>query len=122
MTTWLVDARNVLRSRWPNLGEREVVDLVRAWAEREDVRAVVVFDGAAPDGVVGERDLDGRCTFVGSGGESADAWLVRAAEELRAEGRPFALVTSDRELRRLAGEGAKALVGGGRFVRELTGD
>ena len=99
METVLVDARNVLRSRWPNIPERRVVELCAAWAERAGVQAFVVFDGNAPGHGRGEREHDGRTTVVGTGGESADAWLVRAAARLRGEGRAFALVTSDRELR-----------------------
>jgi predicted RNA-binding protein with PIN domain len=119
--TVLIDARNVLRSTWPNIPEQRLVELCCAWAERELVRVVVVFDGRAPGGVVGEQELDGRCTVVGTGGESADEWLIRAAFELRRGRRPFGLVTSDRELRSLAGEGAERVVGGGRFARELLG-
>jgi hypothetical protein len=44
---------------------------------------------------------------------------VRAAAELRAGHEPFWLVTSDRALRELAGDGAEKVVGGGRFAREL---
>jgi predicted RNA-binding protein with PIN domain len=119
--TVLVDARNVLRSVWPNIPEERVVELCRARAEQDGVAMVVAFDGSAPGGLVGEQRLDGRCTVVGTGGESADDWLTRAAAALRDDARPFVLVTSDRELRGRAGEGAEEVVGGGRFARELTG-
>lgn len=117
--TVLVDARNVLRSRWPNIPEERVVELGCAWAEREGVRAVLVFDGRAPGGLVGERDVDERCSLVGTGGKSADDWLVAAAEGLRRAGQPFVLVTSDRALRAAAGEGAERVIGGGAFAGEL---
>ena len=117
--TVLVDGRNVLRSTWPNLSEEEVVAGSRAWAREHDAAAVVVFDGEAPGGVVGERELDG-CVLVGTGaGESADDWLIRAAEDMRRGGERFWLVTSDRALRAVAGEGADRVIGGGRFAREL---
>ncbi len=113
--TVLVDARNVLRSQWPNLGEDELVERARAWAGRDGRRIVLVFDGAAPGGIVGERELDPRTTLVGSGGESADDWLIRAAPN-----HPGAwLVTSDRALREAAGAHASRLVGGGSFLRQL---
>lgn len=115
-----MDARNVLRSRWPNIPEPRLVELCRRWAEREGVRAVVVFDGRAPGHGVGERAEDERTTVVGTGAESADDWLTRAAGELRREARPFVLVTSDRELRARAGGGAERIVGGGAFAGELT--
>jgi predicted RNA-binding protein with PIN domain len=110
----LVDARNVLRSQWPNIPADDLVRLACEWAERNGVQALVVFDGRAPGGYDGAA-----CTVVGTGGESADDWLIRRARELRAEGGRFWLVTSDRELRRVAGEGAERTIGGGSFAREL---
>jgi predicted RNA-binding protein with PIN domain len=110
----LVDARNVLRSQWPNIPEEELVELACAWAERNDVRAVVVFDGRAPAG-----PESGSCIVVGTRGESADEWLIRRAGELRAEGTCFWLVTSDRALREIAGEAAERTIGGGSFANEL---
>jgi hypothetical protein len=105
--TVLIDARNVLRSRWPNIPEDELVDLVRAWAGEEGVEPEIVFDGDAPKG------------GIGSGAESADDWIARRAAEL--EG-PYWLVTSDRELRERAGGGAVRIFGGGGFVSLLAGD
>jgi hypothetical protein len=104
LTVVLVDARNVLRSRWPNVPEAELVARVRDWAGREDVRALIVFDGRAPDG------------GIGTAGESADDWIARAAAELE---EPFWLVTSDRGLRARAGRRAERTFGGGAFLREL---
>lgn len=110
----LVDARNVLRSQWPNIPEEELVDLCCDWAERKGMRAVVVFDGRAPAGLESES-----CIVVGTRGESADEWLIRRAGELRAEGTRFWLVTSDRALREFAGEAAERTIGGGSFANEL---
>ena len=115
MATVLVDARNVLRSQWPNVPEDELVERCRAWAARHDHDLVLVFDGTAPGNVVGVEQLDDRATLVGSGGESADDWLAREAP-----GYPGAwLVTSDRELRARAGRDTIRIVGGGSFLREL---
>jgi uncharacterized protein YaiI (UPF0178 family) len=114
-TTVLVDARNVLRSQWPNVPEEELVERIRAWAERHGHKVVIVFDGKAPGGIVGTERLDKRTTLVGSGGESADDWLIREAPAS-----PGAwLVTSDRVLRAAAGERAERLIGGGAFLRSL---
>jgi predicted RNA-binding protein with PIN domain len=118
--TVLVDARNVLRSQWPNIPEQELVDLCGSWAEARGVCAVVAFDREAPGGLVGEEELAPHCVLVGTGAESADDWLARAAAELRAADQPFWLVTTDRELRARAGEGAEKVVGGGSFADELT--
>ena len=87
MARVFVDARNVLRSRWPNLAEEELVGLAEAWAGRQGHELVLVFDGKAPAGA------------IGSGGESADDWLIREVPK-----HPGAwLVTSDRALRTEAG-------------------
>jgi predicted RNA-binding protein with PIN domain len=110
----LVDALNALRSTWPNIPAREFVDLCSEWADREGVRAVVVFDGAAPDGEPGER-----VELVSTGAETADDWIARRAAELREQGTRFWLVTSDRELRSRAGPGAERTIGGGSFARTL---
>ena len=104
MTVVLVDARNVLRSRWPNVPEDELVEAVRAWAEREGMDAVIVFDGRAPEGAVGTT------------GESADDWNAREASRLE---EPYWLVTSDRGLRARAGGRAERTIGGGAFLRDL---
>jgi hypothetical protein len=98
-----VDARNVLRSLWPNLKEREVVDATRRWAAEEGVEPEIVFDGPAPEGA------------IGTGAESADDWIARRAAELDS----YWLVTSDRELRERAGVRAERVIGGGAFARVL---
>jgi hypothetical protein len=112
----LVDARNVLRSKWPNIPEDELVELVRAWARDEDVHAYVIFDGRAPGDLVGEQELDEHAVLVGTGEESADDWIARKAPELE----PVWLITSDRGLR--ARVDAERTTGGGSFARELTGE
>ncbi len=119
--TVLVDARNVLRSEWPNIPEDELVRLCRTWAEEHDRRVVVAFDGRAPGGLIGDRELDERCLLVGTGGEIADDWIARAAEDFADAGRAYWLVTSDRGLRRRAGTAAARTIGGGSFARELRG-
>jgi hypothetical protein len=107
VTVVLVDARNVLRSRWPNVPEAELVSRTRAWADEHGLQAVLVFDGDAPEG------------GVGTAAESADDWIARAAAELN---EPYWLVTSDRELRERAGQRAERTLGGGGFLRELDLD
>jgi predicted RNA-binding protein with PIN domain len=110
----LVDARNVLRSTWPNIPELQLVELCRKWASAQGCRAVVVFDGAAPGCDGGER-----VELVSTGSESADDWIAREATRLRGSGGRFWLVTSDRELRARAGPGAERTIGGGTFARSL---
>jgi hypothetical protein len=107
---YLVDAPNVRRSLWPNLSPEAFVERLAAWASRERVDAVAVFDGPAPAAVAGVE-------VVGTADESADDWITRRAAALA---EPFVLVTSDRELRRRAGGRAERIVGGGAFARELT--
>ena len=94
----LVDAWNVIRSRWPNLEEQRFLELARRWAEREGVEATPVFDGRTPDG------------------SSADDWIARRAEQCAREGRRLWVVTSDRELRRRVDPYVERIVGGGAFA------
>jgi len=108
--TALVDGENVRRSGWPNVGQRELVVRCRAWAEREGVTLLVVFDGDAP---CDAPDV------AGTGRASADDRIVEIAGE--AVG-PLWLVTSDRELRNRVGGRAEPVIGGGTFLRELLRD
>jgi hypothetical protein len=106
VVTVIVDGENVRRSVWPNIGDEQLVELVRDWAEREGMMPLVVFDGRAP---VEADDV------VGTGRESADDWIVREADGYA----PYWLVTSDRELRARVGGGPERVVGGGSFAREI---
>jgi YacP-like NYN domain len=117
--TILVDARNVLRSRWPNVPENELVERIQDWAGERGERAIVVFDGRAPGGLRGEHDHAPNVTLVGTGGEEADDWIVRRAAELAAAGEPYVLVSSDRAVRAAAGPAAENTIGGGGFLTEL---
>jgi hypothetical protein len=112
----LVDARNVLRSTWPNIPEEELVELLGRWVSGLDVRAEAVFDGTAPC-----IDAGPDVVFVSSGRESADDWIAGRADELAGDGDAFWLVTSDRGLRTRAGGAAERTVGGGSFARTLLG-
>lgn len=121
----LVDARNVMRSRWPNFREERFVALTRRWAEREVVELVLVFDGRAPGGVVGTAEADDRTVLVGAGSDSADDWIAREAARLAEAGRRVRLVSSDRELRDRVAPHVERTVGGGAFatlLEELEGE
>ena len=103
----------MLRSRWPNIPEATLVELIERWTGEHDVHALVVFDGPAPEG--GSAAVG----VVGTGRESADDVIAREAGRLGVDGRPFWLVTSDRELRERASHGAARVIGGGSFAGEL---
>jgi predicted RNA-binding protein with PIN domain len=114
----LVDAENVRRSKWPNVSRDRLVELCDAWAESNGRELVVVFDGPPPATAPSDR-----VRLVGAApGETADEWLVREARALSERVERFWLVTSDRELRDLAGPYAQRTIGGGSFLRELLGD
>jgi hypothetical protein len=66
--TVLIDARNVLRSRWPNIPEDELVRLIGEWAAEEGLEPEIVFDGRAPEGGIGT---------------AGPYWLVTSDRELR---------------------------------------
>ena len=109
----LVDARNVMRSRWPNIRERRFLELTSAWSEHEDVRPLVVFDGPAP------RERPAGLEVVGTYEESADDVIAREAERLYDDGRRVWLVSSDRGLRARAADYVERTIGGGTFAGEL---
>jgi hypothetical protein len=109
----LVDARNVMRSRWPNLRATRLLESIRMWAAREGVRPLVVFDGPAP------RDRPRDLEVFGTMGESADDWIAREAERLFDEGRVLWLVSSDRGLRERVSSFVERTIGGGTFAGEL---
>jgi predicted RNA-binding protein with PIN domain len=110
----LVDARNVIRSRWPNLREEWFLERTRAWAEREGVRAQVVFDGRAPD-----WEDDERVTVGGTGRRIADDVIAEEAARLAGEGCRVWVVTSDRGLRVRVRPHAERTIGGGTFAGVL---
>jgi hypothetical protein len=110
----LVDASNVRRSTWPNIASEELPALVARWAESEGVRAVLVFDGAAP-----EATVSGPVELVSTSLESADDRIADEAARLRAAGADYWLVTSDRGLRTRAADGAARTIGGGTLARQL---
>ena len=94
----LVDAENVRRSVWPNLSREELVERVERWAEREGVRAQVVFEGR---------------------GETADDRIVAKAAKLHEQDEEVWVATSDRELRERLKPYAKRIIGGGSFARTI---
>jgi len=94
----LVDAENVRRSVWPNLSREELVERVERWAEREGVKAQVVFEGR---------------------GETADDRIVAEAAKLDEQGEEVWVATSDRELRERLKPYAKRIIGGGSFARTI---
>jgi predicted RNA-binding protein with PIN domain len=111
--TIVVDAENVRRSVWPNVGRERLVELCAEHAARAGAAVVVVFDGAPPEVAVG-HDV----RLLGKGGRSADDLIAALAAEVP-EG--LVVATSDRGLRaRLPGD--VGVVGGGRFVRLLLGE
>jgi hypothetical protein len=92
----LVDGENVRRSTWPNIGRRELEALCERWGRQHGHDVVVVWESE----------------------ESADE---RIAREARLVSEPLWVVTSDRGLRERVQPFAEHFVGGGAFVRELTG-
>jgi hypothetical protein len=92
----LVDGENVRRSTWPNIGRRELETLCWDWGRQHGHDVVVAW----------ESD------------ESADE---RIAREARLVSGPLWVVTSDRALRERVRPFVEHFVGGGAFVRELTG-
>ncbi|MBC7460870.1 MAG: NYN domain-containing protein [Thermoleophilia bacterium] len=120
----IIDGRNVMRSRWPNVGERELVEAVARWsaAHARTPIVAVVFDGTYEGDGPGMYEHDERTVVVATKGEIADDVIAREVEELRAELEPVIVATSDRELRaRVEAHGAK-VIGGGSFLQTVIPD
>lgn len=117
----IVDGRNVMRSRWPNAGERELVDAIARWAANHPRSPIVavVFDGTYDGAGPGVTEHDEHTVVVATKGEIADDVIVREVEELRADGEIVIVATSDAELReRCEAHGAK-VIGGGSYLRTV---
>ena len=96
MATVFVDGENVRRSTWPNVGRRELETLCQRWAAQHGHDVVVVWESEEP----------------------ADDRIAREARLVRG---PLWVVTSDRGLRERVRPFVEHFVGGGAFVRELSG-
>jgi hypothetical protein len=94
VATVLVDAENVRRSVWPNIGRAELEERCREWGRAHGHDVVVVWEGD----------------------ESADD---RIASEVQRLPPPVWVVTSDRELRGRVEQYVERVVGGGSFARRL---
>ena len=105
MALVVVDAENVRRSRWPNLGREDLVRRAREWAAREGHELLVVFDGDPPEEA---PDL-----LASSNADDAIAELAGRLDP------PWWLVTSDRGLRERVGDRPARTIGGGSFVRAI---
>ena len=68
--TVLIDARNVQRSRWPNLSDEELVERARSWAGPASTASRSCSSSTAKRQAEswGATDLDERTTLVGSSG------------------------------------------------------
>ena len=112
----IVDAENVRRSQWPNLGREELVELSAPGRRRSGPRRSSSSTGPAPS-----AEADESVQVVGTTKESADDRIARDAERLARAGRPYRLVTSDRGLRARAGGDAEDVIGGGTFAPHAAG-
>ena len=94
VATVLVDAENVRRSVWPNIGRAELEQRCRDWGRAHGHEVIVIWEGS----------------------ETADDAI---AAEVRRLAAPLWVVTSDRELRERVAARVERIVGGGSFAREL---
>lgn len=117
----IVDGRNVLASRQPEAGERELVEATARWAgahARTPIVAVV-FGGAYEGGEPGMFEHDERTVAVATGDEDAGDVIVGEVEELRADAEPVIVATGDPQLReRVEALGAK-VIDAGAFLRTV---
>ena len=117
----IIDGRDVLRTREPSPGERELVEAVARWANEHPRTPIVavVFDGAYGDGEPGMVEHDQRTVVVATGAEPGADVIVAEVEELRAESEPVIVVTGASDLReRVESLGAKVIEGAS-FLRTV---
>ncbi len=117
----IIDGRNVIQSREPNPGERELVEAVARWAgahARTPITAIV-FGGTYEGDGPGMFEHDERTVVVATDTEAVADVIVGEVEELRAESEPVIVVTSAPALlERVEGLGAKS-IDGGAFLRAV---
>jgi predicted RNA-binding protein with PIN domain len=131
MSLVLVDGSNVARcDPWrganpeaddPMLRTR-LVDAIGSWAGANGHEVLVTFDGAGP-WRPGSVQVTDRVEVLGTGRTEGDDVLASRAVQATRAGEAYWLVTSDHELRLLAGGGAERIVRADEFVLlELDAD
>ena len=129
-TMVLVDGSNVARCRtWVVRSghaqlddldtKRRLVDAICSWAASSHLEVFVTFDGAGP-WREGEVRVAPSVTVVGSGTQVGDDLIESLAAAFHRERRTFWLVTSDAELRHVAGARAERVIDSDQLVRELS--
>ena len=124
MTRWIVDGMNVIGSRptgwWRDRpgAMRELVEELKAFAERSGEPVTVVFDGEPFDLEGGERVT---VRFASRRGPNAADDDIAALVESDDEPSDLSVVTSDADLARRVREAGATVVGAGEFRRLLDG-
>jgi predicted RNA-binding protein with PIN domain len=121
---WVIDGMNVIGSRptgwWRDRPRamRELVEELKAFAERSGEPVTVVFDGKPFDLEEGDG-VTGR--FASRRGPNAADDDIAALVESDADPSDLSVVTSDADLARRVREAGATVVGAGNFRRRLDG-
>lgn len=126
----VIDGSNVARcAAWRAVAQtkvehdlrRKLVDAVAGWiAAAPDADEVqLVFDGAGP-WAAGETQITPVVTVIGSGARSGDEIVMSIARERVDGGDDLWIVSSDREVREVAGASAHRDIDSDSFVRVIT--
>ncbi|MCW2928122.1 MAG: YacP-like domain [Thermoleophilia bacterium] len=94
-----------------------LLDALLGWTVEFNHELYIVFDGAGPVGV-GDHPW-GNGTVVGSGDMDGDTVIERYAASLARASRPYWLVTSDADLREVAGARSERTLEADAFATEL---
>lgn len=124
MSLVLVDGSNVARCEpWraanPEADDQmlrtRLVDAIGSWAGAQGHDALITFDGAGPwrPGLV---RVTAHVDVLGTGSTEGDDVIARRAVQAVRAGEAYWIVTSDHELRQLAGGGAERMVRADEFV------
>jgi len=124
VTRWIVDGMNVIGSRptgwWRDRpgAMRELVEELKAFAERSGDPVTVVLDGK-PFHLEGGDHVT--VQFASRRGRNAADDDIAALVESDDEPAELSVVTSDSDLARRVGDGGATVVGAGNFRRRLEG-
>jgi predicted RNA-binding protein with PIN domain len=124
MTRWIVDGMNVIGSRptgwWSDrpAAMRELVEALKAFAERTGDSVTVVFDGQ-PFALEGGRGVT--VVFATRRGRDAADDDIAALVEAEEDPEGLSVVTSDSHLARRVRDAGATVVGAGEFRRRLDG-
>ena len=119
----VIDGNNLLHAMHayapiPQIGRETLVRIIERWAERDDAKVSLIFDGAVPDRGLARQMASRRLSVRFSSPVTADDVIVDIIQRARDPG-ALRVVTSDNAIRHEAGIRRCQSTDSASFVREL---